>query len=1068
MTQEHDNAQRIAQLSVAQRALLDKWLQSKAAQSPPAQTTIPRRAEGETWPLSFPQQRLWLVDQLDPGTAVYNMPGIVHMSGVLNVGVLERSLSEIVRRHESLRTRFTQDASAADGAPVQHIDADVQVPLRRVDLRDLQATEQATAVQERALAESRQPFDLQTGPLLRMTLLELSADVHVLLLTLHHIIADGWSIGVFVRELSELYSALIAGKSDTLPPLPIQYADFAVWQRQQSQEAANAEHLSYWQQQLANLPTLQLPTDRPRPAFQTFEGAKHRLHLSAQLSQELRALAQRHDATLFMTLLAAFNVLLRRYTDQDDLVVGSVTAGRSKRELEGLIGCFVDNLVLRTNLGGNPSFVDLLRRVRKTALDAYAHQDVPFQQLVETLQPERDLSSSPLFQVMFVLQPGPLSAIELPNLKLSFAEGETGTAKFDLTLSLEERGAEIHGFIEYNRQLFDAATIERMEGHFQTLLRAVVANPDACIATLPLLTDAEQQTLIDWNRSEAEYPRDAAVHQLIEAQAARSPETTAIVYEGASLTYAELNTRANQLAHQLRAQGVGPDVLVALMVERGLEMIVGMLAILKAGGAYVPLDPAYPAERLQYMLSHSRAPVILTQAALVEKLPEHSAQVFRLDADWHTLAAQPTTNPPRMVLPEQLAYIIYTSGSTGRPKGVMVKQQGLINLVHGLRAYFDDPAVRNVGLITSISFDISVNQIFPALIFGRTLHIISDLVKFNSQALLRYLDDHQIHLLDAVPSYMQAMLNAVAPEQPANALRYLLIGGEKIEQRLLQSVFGQLGADVAIVNIYGLTEISDINILGVIRAADIDQPITAGKPLQNNRVYILDRHDQPQPVGIAGEICVSGESVSRGYLHRPELTAERFVACPFEDGQIMVRTGDLGRWRPDGTVEILGRIDHQVKVRGFRIETGEIEAVLAAHPDIAECVVVVHEDQQGEKRLVAYVAGKEQRNKGTKEQRTENKEQMEVEIPPLLPQWERGLGGEGLNPTELRDLLKQQLPDYMVPGAFVLLPALPKTPNGKIDRNALPAPDFDGSQHEAGYVAPRTGVEELLARTWEQ
>ncbi|HEY0601529.1 MAG TPA: amino acid adenylation domain-containing protein, partial [Herpetosiphonaceae bacterium] len=487
------------------------------------------------------------------------------------------------------------------------------------------------------------------------------------------------------------------------------------------------------------------------------------------------------------------------------------------------------------------------------------------------------------------------------------------------------------------------------------------------------------------------------------------------------------------LAHHLRAQGVGPDVLVALMVERGLEMIVGMLAILKAGGAYVPLDPAYPADRLQYMLSHSQSPVILTQAALVERLPEHSAQVFRLDADWEQVTAQPTTNPPRTVLPDHIAYIIFTSGSTGRPKGVMVKQQGLINLVHGLRAYFDDPAVEITGLITSISFDSSVNQIFPTLIFGRTLHIIPDAVKFNSRALLRYLDENQIHLLDAVPSYMQAVLNEVAPEQPANALRYLLIGGEKIEQRLLQSVFGQFGSTVEIINIYGLTEISDINILGPIRAADIGKPITVGQPLQNNRIYILDAFDQPQPIGIAGEVCVTGESVSRGYLFRPELTAERFVVCPFEDGQIMVRTGDLGRWRDDGTVEILGRIDHQVKIRGFRIETAEIEHALAQYPSVNECVVVVREDEPGDKRLVGYLAPRE--------------------------------GMDEPSSAELRQLLGSQLPEYMVPAAFVTLPALPKTPSGKIDRKALPVPELQ-SEIDAAFVAPTTPIEELLAQIW--
>jgi surfactin family lipopeptide synthetase A len=1038
MTEEHENAQRRAQLSSARKALLEQWLQGKAARSSSAQAAIPRRANDQPAPLSFPQQRLWFVDQLDPGSAVYNMPGIVHLRGSLNVAALERSLDTIVRRHETLRTSF----ESRDGVPLQRVDPHATVPLRHVDLRDLPQPERAAALQQHALESARQPFDLSNGPLLRMTLLQLAADEHLLLLTMHHIIADGWSIGVFVRELSALYSALIAEQPDPLPELPIQYADFAVWQRQQAQAEYLREHLDYWKQQLADLPTLQLPTDRPRPVFQSFAGAKQQLRLPAALSQALKTLAQREDATLFMMLLAIWQLLLRRYSGQNDLVIGSVTAGRSRRELETLIGYFVDNLVLRTDLSGNPSFRELLRRTRSTTLDAFAHQDVPFEQLVETLQPERNPSYSPLFQVLFVFQPSPPGAIRLPDLTLQLEEGDTGTAKFDLTLNLEEREGQISGWIEYNTDLFEAATIERMAGHFQALAERIAAEPDARIAYLPLLTAAEQQQMLhDWNQSAADYPRAAAVHELIEAQATRSPERTAIVFAGESLTYAELNRRANQLAHSLRQQGVGPDVLVALCVERSLEMLVGMLAILKAGAAYVPLDPAYPADRLQYMLAHSQAPVILTQAALVAKLPEHGAQVFRLDADWPTLAQQPTHNPPRAALPQHLAYIIYTSGSTGRPKGVMVTQQGLLNLVHGLQAYFDDPAVENTGLITSISFDISVNQIFPTLIFGRTLHIIPDAVKFNSRALLRYLDEHQIHLLDAVPSYMQAILNEIAPERSPNVLRYLLIGGEKLEQRLLHAVFGQLGAPVTIVNIYGLTEISDINILGGIRATDLDKPITAGRPLQNNRIYILDQHMQPQPVGIAGEVCVSGESVSRGYLHRPELTAERFVVCPFEDGQIMVRTGDLGRWRADGTVEILGRIDHQVKVRGFRIETGEIEAVLAQHPAVNECVVVVREDAPAagghpDKRLVGYIAPRD--------------------------------GMAAPSAEELRRLLGGQLPDYMIPSAFVVLDALPKTPNGKLDRKALPAPDADRSLLASDYIAPRSQAEEMLAGIWMQ
>jgi amino acid adenylation domain-containing protein len=989
-------------------------------------------------PLSFSQERMWFLNQLDPGSPHYNMPSVLRVSGRLDTAAFERSLNTIIRRHEILRTTFT----IAEGHPLQVIAPPTPLDMPCVDLRGLPAGEREAAAREFANAEAQTPFDLARGPLLRVKLLQLGDAEYIVLFTTHHIISDGWSTSVIVGELGQLYSAFARSEEPSLPELPIQYADFAMWQREWLQGEVLERQLHYWKHQLGNessrgaVPLLDLPTDQPRPSVQSYGGKAIKFTLPQPLADGIAAICQREQVTPFMILLSAFQVLLFRYSDQDDIAIGVPIANRNRREIEPLIGCFINTLVLRADLSGAPSFRELLGRVRQSTLGAYDHQDLPFEVLVDTLQPTRQLSYNPLFQVMFVMQNTPMQEFNLPDTRLSMVTLETETAKTDLTLEIVPIGETLVGSFAYNTDLFDHTTITRMVTHFVTLLEGIVADLSTRITHVPLLTKAEQQQMLqDWNQSVAEYPRAAAVHQLIEAQAARMPNVTAIVFEGAALTYAELNTRANQLAHYLRAQGVGPDVLIALCVERSLEMIVGMLAILKAGGAYVPLDPAYPAERVQYMLAHSCAPVIVTQARLVDRLPDHQAQVFRLDADWPTLAAQPTTNPPRVVLPEHLAYIIYTSGSTGRPKGVMVTQQGLINLVHGLRTYFDDRQVTITGLITSISFDISVNQIFPTLIFGRTLHIIPDAVKFDSRALIRYLDTHQIHLLDAVPSYIQAVLNEVAPEQPDNALRYFLIGGEKIEQRLLQSVFAQLGSAVEIVNIYGLTEISDINILGSIRAEDIGKPITAGKPLQNNRIYILDQHNQPQPIGIAGEVCVSGESVSRGYLFRPELTAERFVACPFEDGQLMVRTGDLGRWRADGTVEILGRIDHQVKIRGFRIETGEIEAVLATDPNVNECVVVVREDMAGDKRLVAYVAPRE---------------------------------GLAAPPTgELRQLLSAHLPDYMLPSAFVMLPALPKTPSGKIDRGALPALGELASGTPDTFVAPRDTLELRLARIWE-
>ncbi|HEX6291359.1 MAG TPA: amino acid adenylation domain-containing protein, partial [Herpetosiphonaceae bacterium] len=1019
----------------------------------PSQQRIPRRTDDGFIPLSFAQQRLWFFDQLEPGSSAYNIAAAIRLDGSLSLIALEQSLNAIVRRHEVMRTTF----AAAKGQPIQVIAPELTLDLPLIDLTALPGQTRESEAQRLMHEEAQKPFDLHRGPLLRAAVLRLADQEHILLLTMHHIISDGWSTGVLVREIAQLYAAYVAGEPNPeqtrLPELPIQYADYAIWQRQWLQGEALDKELGYWTKRLGGaLPVLELPGDYPRPAVQTLNGTRQPFELPAALSEKIRELSRQEDATLFMTLLAAFKTLLYRYTHQTDLLVGSPIANRTRAEIQGLIGFFANMLVLRSDLSGNPTFRDLLRQVREVSLEAHAHQDLPFEKLVEVLQPERDLSHNPLFQVAFALESAPISNTRMAGLTLTQLETDSGTSRFDLTLFVTDEGDKLSGAVEYNTDLFAPATIARLLGHYQALLEVIVADPNERIAYLPLLTEAErQQMLVDWNRSEAEYPRDAAVHTLIEAQAARTPDVPAIVFAGTALTYAELNTRANQLAHYLRAQGVGPDVLVALCVERSLEMIVGMLAILKAGGAYVPLDPAYPQERLAYMLSHTRAPVILTQAALVARLPEHQAQVFCLDADWPLLADQPTSNPVRIVDGDHLAYIIFTSGSTGRPKGVMVTQRGLINLVFGLRAYFNDPAVQTTGLITSISFDISVNQIFPTLIFGRTLHIIPDAVKFNSRTLLRYLHEQQVHLLDAVPSYMQAVLNEVAPEQPPNALRYLLIGGEKLEQRLLQAVFGQLGPAVEIVNIYGLTEISDINALGVLRASDLGKPITVGTPLQNNRIYILDQHNQPQPIGIAGEVCVAGASVSRGYLFRPELTAERFVACPFEDGQLMVRTGDLGRWQPDGTIEILGRIDHQVKIRGFRIEIGEIEAVLCQHEAVHEAVVTLREDTPGEKRLVAYI-----------EPRTVA---LRAHQEPSAERDDSDARRSVLGPAELRQLLGKQLPDYMVPSAFVFLDTLPKTPNGKIDRKALPAPELAAELDEC-FVAPSNPIEELLASVW--
>ncbi|HEX6289370.1 MAG TPA: amino acid adenylation domain-containing protein, partial [Herpetosiphonaceae bacterium] len=1054
----HDRAtigRLVAAYELALRALIAHCLSPDAGGYTPSdfplarldQPTLDRlvghdRQIEDIYPLSPMQQGMLFHSVYASGTGVYVEQVAFRLEGALDLAALQRAWATLVERHAVFRTGFVWQGVST---PLQIVRQQVDVPWQIEDWQPLSPDRQAERRDTYLQADRRRGFALLPAPLLRLALFQVGPTSYEFVWSQHHLLLDGWSLPLVFSEIFTAYEQLIRGQEPQLAR-PRPYRDYIAWL--QRQDLAQAE--AFWRQRLDGV-TAPTPLGVDQRLVDGETGhASVEVRFSEAATTAFQALAREHSLTMSTLVQGAWALLLSRYSGQPDIVYGVTVSGRPPEiaGVEQMIGIFINTLPMRVQVDPEAQVLLWLQQMQALQVEMRQYEYSPLVQIQGWSDVPR---GQPLFESIVVFENYPIAtSVQQQKAQSSLAISHVQSleqSNYPLTLvAMVNRQLVLQ--ISYDRQRFSAATIERLGGHLEHLLHGIADQPDGRLGNVPLLSEVERQRmLVDWNRSEAEYPRAAAVHELIEAQAARTPGVKAIVFEGAALSYAELNTRANQLAHYLRAQGVGPDVLVALCVERSLEMIVGMLAILKAGGAYVPLDPAYPQERLAYMLSHTRAPVILTQAALVARLPEHTAPVFRLDADWHTLAQQPTTNPPRTVQPEHLAYIIFTSGSTGRPKGVMVTQRGLINLVHGLHAYFDDPAVQTTGLITSISFDISVNQIFPTLFFGRTLHIIPDPVKFNIRALLRYLHEQQVHLLDAVPSYMQTVLNEVAPQQPPNVLRYLLIGGEKLEQRLLQSVFGQLGPQVEIVNIYGLTEISDINLLGGIRAANLGQPITVGRPLQNNRIYILDQHQQPQPIGIAGEVCVSGASVSRGYLFRPDLTAERFVPCPFEDGALMVRTGDLGRWQPDGTVEILGRIDQQVKVRGFRIETGEIEAVLAQHPQVSACVVVAREDTAPasgypDRRLVGYVV----------EQRTANNEQAENLEP-------------GTWSAELRTFLAERLPDYMIPAAFVVLDALPKTPNGKIDRKALPAPERQATLDER-FVAPSNAIEELLASIW--
>ncbi|RKH09839.1 amino acid adenylation domain-containing protein [Corallococcus sp. CA053C] len=997
--------------------------QGGAAGAPP----ITRRSRETPPPLSYAQQRLWFLDRLEPDSPLYNMPAAVRLTGPLSVSALQQALQELVRRHEALRTTFP----TVDGQAHQAIASDLPLSLSVIDLRDSTEAE----MHRLAMEEARTPFHLAHGPLLRAKLLRRSDQEHVLLLTMHHIVSDGWSQGVLVRELGALYEAFTAGRPSPLPELPIQYADYAVWQRQWLAGDVLASELSWWKQQLhAAPPALELPTDRPRPAVRTYRGSVVPVALSRELSDALAALSRREGGTLFMTLLAAFQVLLHRHSGQDDIVVGSPIAGRTRAETEGLIGFFVNTLALRTKLDGDPSFRELLARVREVTLGAYAHQDVPFEKLVEELAPVRDLRRPPLFQVMFVLQNTPMPALALGEATLEPLPFAQTVAKFELTLSLEETAEGLRGSLEYNTDLFDAATVERMAGHYRTLLEGLVAEPGQTLSRLPLLTEGERhQLVVAWNQTRTALPREHGIAALFEAQVARTPDAVAVVFGDQRLTYRELDRRANQLGHHLKSRGVGPEVLVGLCVERSVELVVGLLGILKAGGAYLPLDPGYPQERLAFLLEDTGTPLVLAQRHLVEKLPAKRPPVLALDAEWDAIATARTDAPVSGAGPESLAYVIYTSGSTGRPKGVCVLHRGVVRLVKET-GYARFSAEEVFLQVAPLSFDASTFEIWGALLNGGRL-VVFPPERPTLTALGETVKREGVTTLWLTAS----LFNTMVDEQPEalRPLRQLLAGGEALSVPHVKRALTALPG-VRLINGYGPTESTTFACCHTLTEADLVGSIPIGRPIANTVAYVLDRHGSPVPIGVAGELHLGGDGVARGYLNRPELTAERFVPDPFSsDAQAtLYKTGDVVRYRADGVLEFLGRADHQVKLRGFRIELGEIESVLAKHPQVREAAVVVREDVPGDKRLVAYVVASTAAGRSASE--------------------------------VLRAHLRDTLPEHMVPTAFVELPALPLTANGKLDRKALPPPDMTQADAHRTYVAPRTPVEETLATLWAE
>jgi amino acid adenylation domain-containing protein len=978
----------------------------------------PARRDGPV-PLSFAQERLWFLGQLGTDTTAYVIPGALRLRGVLDAAALAGSLAEIVRRHEALRTTF----AFVDGRPVQVVSPPGGLDLPATDLSGLPAEEREDAMLRLAREQAARPFDLARGPLFRARLVRLAAEEHVLLMVVHHVVADGWSMGVLFGEMSALYGALSRGEASPLAPLPVQYADFALWQRRWLSGATLERQLAWWRGRLAGAPPLlALPTDRPRPPVQRFRGALAYRWLPDALAGSVRALARREGSTPFMVYLAAFQALLARYSGQDDVSVGTQAAGRTRAETEGLIGFFVNTLVLRCDLSDDPGFGALLARAREAALGAHAHQDVPFDRVVEALEPERTLSYTPLFQVQLVFQNVPGLAVELPGLSIAGVDVDQGTNKFDLSLYVQETHRGTRATLGYDTDLFDAATAERMLARLELLLAGATADPARPVSTLPLLDAAERAEVVHaWNRTEAEYPRGACLHSLFEAQARRAPDALALRFLGRSMTRGELDRRANRLAGWLRRRGVGPEVTVGICMERGFEMMVAVLGILKAGGAYVPVDPLFPADRIAFTLGDAGVRTVLTQDSVRDSVPA-GLEALRLDADAHVLAGEAETAPEVAVDPANLAYVLYTSGSTGRPKGVLVAHGGMVNLVADQARVFGCGPGDRVLHFAPLHFDASAAEIFMALGSGAAVVLGTREAVLPGPELVKLLREERVTNAKFTPSALAALPEAELPD-----LRVVLAGGEAVPAELVR----RWGPGRAFWNVYGPTENSVRISFGVCRP-DEDRIPPIGRPLANVRAYVLDRHLEPVPPGIPGELYSAGAGVTRGYLGRPDLTAERFLPDPFgAAGGRLYRTGDLARWRADGELEYIGRTDFQVKIRGFRIEPGEVEAVLARHPAVHECAVVARDEGRG-----PYLAG------------------YVVAV-------------EGARPTtaELRAFLRERLPEYMVPPGMVLLDAIPLGPSGKLDRRALPAPTLEA---EAGFVAPREGLQEAIAAVWSE
>ena len=1033
-----------------QKRDLLKLLLNKKGINLQTETILPR-PNSEPAPLSFGQEQLWFLSQIQDNTT-YNLPLALQISGSLNISVLEQVITEIVRRHEILRTNFQQ----IEGKNLQVIRPEINISLQVINLDQITAKQQLKNVERLINQETDKIFNLSEDDLFQSTLYQLNQNSYILLLNMHHIISDGWSIGILLQELSTLYGAYLAGNKSPLPDLQIQYADYAIWQKEKFTSEIREKQLNYWKQQLADIPPLlELPTDKPRPPIQSFRGGIWEFSINSNLSQKIRTLTQQSDATLFMTMLAAFVILLYRCSGQDDILIGSPMAGRNRQEIQSLIGYFVNTVVLRTKLTGNPNFREILNEVRQVATDAHNYQDIPYNQVVEALNPQRNLSYNPVFQILFDLQHSLTDKLQLPGLTLQPFLGEHSTSKFDLSLIIEDRGTELIGAWEYSSDLFTQEAISRITENFQTLLNGIVNNPETPINQLPIISAFEQQQILEkWNNTQQDYPESFCIHELFTQQVIKTPDAIAVKFGNQQLTYTQLNQKANQLANYLQNCGVTSEVLVGLYLERSLDILIAILAILKAGGAYLPLDPKYPQTRLTDILNDSQVSIILTQEKLLTSLSSplprgetpltpYQGKIILLDTDLTIISQQNIETPISAIKPDNLAYVIYTSGSTGKPKGVMITHQNIVNHATSIIDKYQINSHDRILQFTTFIFDVAAEEIFPAWLSGATLIICPQEMVTNLIEFSQFLAQESLTVVNLPTPYWQEWVLEIDRKvsQIPDSLRLVITGSDQVlpeKLALWQKLVTEKRQNIQWINAYGLTETtitSTVYQLPVNYQLNTTHSVPIGRPIANTEIYILDQNLQPVPIGIPGELHIGGAGLARGYLNRKQLTNEKFISNPISSSKSsrLYKTGDLARYLPDGNIEFLGRIDYQVKIRGFRIELGEIEAVLAQHPLVKSSAVIVREIQPGNKQLVAYVV-------------TEDHSNIQ---------------------QDLRSFLKQNLPDYMLPAFFVRLAELPLTPTGKINRRALSALMLE-LNHEIDYILPRNPLEQKLAEIWCQ